>query len=77
MGENPLYPNGRCNTCGFGLFDEYDGFVCRNADCSVGRTLVERELADLEAIFVANGGRGVDIAEQIDELRERLAGGAP
>ncbi len=34
----------------------------------------EKELARLEAIFEHNGGRVIDLADRIDELRERVKG---
>jgi len=33
---------------------------------------LERELAELEAAFEAAGGRGIEMAERIDEIRQAL-----
>lgn len=60
---------GTCGRCGSGLWEDLN---CWNVDCEDGYETIKRELADLEAIFIANGGRGVDVADMIDTLRRRL-----
>ena len=48
----------------------YDAMVVHNAAIQVARS--EAELAELEQQFAAAGGRGVDLADRIDRLRDTI-----
>lgn len=51
--------------------DEIDD-LCERLNASQDTAALRAELAELEAAFKAAGGRGVEMAERIDELRAQL-----